>query len=67
MNWGFFEIIKPDAIKKLIEYQDKNYHLKIDKPVLLWKPGVSKDVKYPSLDEIDKEMRKKPTKMRRVT
>ena len=66
MTWGFAEIIKPEALKALMDYQRDTYGTKLDQPVFLWNPGVSKTVKYPSPDEINKEIRKPPVKQRRV-
>lgn len=56
--WGLFEIISPEAIKALIEYQYKYYQTKLDKPVMRFKAKSSTLAHYPSLEEIDRDMRK---------
>jgi len=56
--WGFFEIISPEAIKALIEYQYKHYGTKLDKPVMYFRAKTSMSVRYPSLEEIDRDIRK---------
>ena len=71
MTWGFFEIIKPEAVQSLVNYQWKTYGTKLDKPTFCWSPGVSSEDpvikgRFPTLEEIDKEMRKPPVKQRRV-
>jgi len=56
--WGLFEIISEEAIKALREYQDKYYHTKLDKPVMHFRAKTSAPARYPSLEEIDRDMRK---------
>ena len=58
MSWGLFEIISPEAIKKLIEYQYKHYHTKLDEPVMHFQEKTIAPTQYPSLEEIDRDMRK---------
>ena len=65
-NWGFFECISDEAQVALMNYQWENYGTKIDKPVFHWKPGVSRQVKYPTLEEIDRTIRQKPEHQKRV-
>jgi hypothetical protein len=58
MTWGFFEIISPEAAEALRDYQDKTYGTKLDDPLILFEPGINKTVHYPTLEEIEKDMRK---------
>jgi len=58
-NWGFVEIIKPEAIKALIEYQHKHYPKKrLGEPVVHFQEKTTAPAQYPSLEEIDRDMRK---------
>lgn len=66
-EWGFWEAISDEAQVALIKYQWQNYGLKIDKPVFHWKPGVKREVSYPSIEEIEQEMKRPPEHQKRVS
>lgn len=57
-EWGLWEIISDEAKQKLAEYQYKNYGTKLDAPVMHWRGGIKGKIKTPTLEEIDRDMRK---------
>ena len=64
-QWGLIEITGMETWAKLAQLQWKLYGTKLDEPTFLWNGEAKKSISYPTLDEIEREMKKKPDKMRR--
>jgi len=66
-QWGFFEVAGLESWARLAQYQWDTYGTKLDDPVFQWDGETKKPIIYPTIEEIEREMKRKPVKMRRVT
>ena len=66
-QWGFFEVAGLESWARLAQFQWKKYGTKLDRPAMLWTGAGQKPVSYPTIEEIEREMKRKPEGMRRVT
>ena len=63
IEWPVFWILKPEDQVKLRDFQDKNYGMELTIPPDPFKP-VFIDSKPETLEEVDKELRKAPSRSR---